>query len=80
MSELNSMEVDTTETIQDIAIKLVTEQLRNESRLATTPTERTLFVLGSKGVVSEVCTVCTLYMMDIFTTFSMLLSGQIDIN
>uniref|UniRef100_A0A182R7R5 Cytoplasmic dynein 2 light intermediate chain 1 n=1 Tax=Anopheles funestus TaxID=62324 RepID=A0A182R7R5_ANOFN len=50
MSELNSMEVDTTETIQDIAVKLVTEQLKNESRLATSPTERTVFVLGSKGV------------------------------
>ncbi|XP_052898049.1 cytoplasmic dynein 2 light intermediate chain 1 [Anopheles moucheti] len=50
MSELNSMEVDTTETIQDIAVKLVTEQLKNESRLATAPTERTVFVLGSKGV------------------------------
>ncbi|XP_052870775.1 cytoplasmic dynein 2 light intermediate chain 1-like [Anopheles cruzii] len=50
MSELNSMEVDTTETIQDIAIKLVTEQLKNETSLAVGPTERTIFVLGSKGV------------------------------
>ncbi|XP_050082588.1 cytoplasmic dynein 2 light intermediate chain 1 [Anopheles aquasalis] len=50
MSELNSIEVDTTETIQDIAIKLVTEQLKNETRLATAPSERTIFVLGSKGV------------------------------
>ncbi|XP_053676475.1 cytoplasmic dynein 2 light intermediate chain 1 [Anopheles nili] len=50
MSELNSMEVDTTETIQDIAIKLVTEQQKNDSRMADTPSERTLFVLGSKGV------------------------------
>ncbi|XP_058814743.1 cytoplasmic dynein 2 light intermediate chain 1 [Topomyia yanbarensis] len=49
MSELNSMEIDISETIQDIAIKLVSEQMKNESRLTAGPSERTIFVLGSKG-------------------------------
>ncbi|XP_058454771.1 cytoplasmic dynein 2 light intermediate chain 1 [Malaya genurostris] len=49
MSELNSMEVDASETIQDIAIKLVAEQMKNESRLTMGPNERTILVLGSKG-------------------------------
>lgn len=56
MSELNSissMEPDTTETIQDIAMKLVTEHMKQESSLTGGPTERTIFVLGSKGAVSS---------------------------
>ncbi|XP_001846252.2 cytoplasmic dynein 2 light intermediate chain 1 [Culex quinquefasciatus] len=49
MSELNSIELDSSETIQDIALKLVTEQLKNDSHLKIGPSERTIFVLGSKG-------------------------------
>ncbi|XP_053696554.1 cytoplasmic dynein 2 light intermediate chain 1 [Sabethes cyaneus] len=49
MSELNSMEIDMSETIQDIAMKLVAEQKKNETSLTTGPSERTIFVLGSKG-------------------------------
>lgn len=52
MSELNSIELDSSETIQDIALKLVTEQLKNDSHLKIGPSERTIFVLGSKGAVS----------------------------
>ncbi|XP_055546339.1 cytoplasmic dynein 2 light intermediate chain 1 [Wyeomyia smithii] len=48
MSELNSMEVDLSETIQDIAMKLVAEQMKNETSLTIGPSERTIFVLGSK--------------------------------
>ena len=51
MSEYNSIEPDLSETIQDIAIKLVIEQKKNEKSL-NGPTEKTIFVLGSKGVVS----------------------------
>jgi hypothetical protein len=43
---------DTNETIQEIAYKLMLEQNKNEVILSG-PTERTTFVLGSKGVVSE---------------------------
>lgn len=53
MSELNSIELDSSETIQDIALKLVTEQLKNDSHLKVGPSERTIFVLGSKGAVSD---------------------------
>jgi dynein light intermediate chain 2, cytosolic len=41
------------DTIQDIAIKLVKEQTHNEEANANGPKERTIFVLGSKGVVSQ---------------------------
>lgn len=41
------------ETIQEIAIKLVEQQqFRTLSDLSDGPKERTIFVLGSKGVVS----------------------------
>jgi hypothetical protein len=43
---------DTIETIQEIAYKLMLEQNKNEVILGG-PTERTTFVLGSKGVVSK---------------------------
>ncbi|XP_065081825.1 cytoplasmic dynein 2 light intermediate chain 1 [Ochlerotatus camptorhynchus] len=49
LNSINSMEPDTNETIQDIAMKLVTEQMKNESNLTGGPSERTIFVLGSKG-------------------------------
>lgn len=39
------------ETIQEIAYKLMLEQNKNE-KILNGPTERTVFVLGSKGVVS----------------------------
>lgn len=42
---------DTSETIQEIAYKLMLEQNKNE-KILNGPTERTIFVLGSKGVVS----------------------------
>lgn len=45
---------DSTETIQEIAYKLMLEQNKNEVILGG-PTERTIFVLGSKGVVIEKC-------------------------
>jgi dynein light intermediate chain 2, cytosolic len=44
--------VDQEETIQDIAIKLVKEQTKNDETSGNGPKERTIFVLGSKGVVS----------------------------
>lgn len=37
--------------LQEIAIKLVTEQKKSENTL-NGPKERTIFILGSKGVVS----------------------------
>ncbi|XP_055593086.1 cytoplasmic dynein 2 light intermediate chain 1 [Uranotaenia lowii] len=50
MSELSSMEVtEPSETIQDIALKLVTEQMKQDASLSVEPNERTIFVLGSKG-------------------------------
>ncbi|XP_029712477.1 cytoplasmic dynein 2 light intermediate chain 1-like [Aedes albopictus] len=49
LNSINSMEPDTNETIQDIAMKLVTEQMKQESSLTGGPSERTIFVLGSKG-------------------------------
>lgn len=39
------------ETIQEIAYKLMLEQNKND-KILNGPTERTIFVLGSKGVVS----------------------------
>lgn len=42
---------DSSETIQEIAYKLMLEQNKNE-KILNGPTERTIFVLGSKGVVS----------------------------
>lgn len=39
------------ETIQEIAYKLMLEQNKND-KILNGPTERTTFVLGSKGVVS----------------------------
>lgn len=42
---------DSTETIQEIAYKLMLEQNKND-KILNGPTERTTFVLGSKGVVS----------------------------
>lgn len=39
------------ETIQEIAYKLMLEQNKND-KILNGPTERTVFVLGSKGVVS----------------------------
>lgn len=41
---------DSSETIQEIAFKLMLEQNKNDKILNGT-TERTIFVLGSKGVV-----------------------------
>ncbi|CRK93597.1 CLUMA_CG007130, isoform A [Clunio marinus] len=41
--------VDSSETIQEIAYKLMLEQNKNE-KILNGPTERTTFVLGSKGV------------------------------
>lgn len=41
------------ESIHDIAIKIVNEQLKNSSN-ENTPKETTLFILGSKGVVSYI--------------------------
>ena len=43
---------DSFETIQEIAHKLMMEQNKNEVILSG-PMERTTFVMGSKGVVSE---------------------------
>lgn len=43
---------ESVETIQEIAYKLMLEQKKNEFFLSG-PLERTTFVLGSKGVVSE---------------------------
>lgn len=43
---------NTGETIQEIAYKLMLEQNKNE-KILNGPTERTTFVLGSKGVVSR---------------------------
>lgn len=43
---------DTGETIQEIAYKLMLEQNKND-KILNGPTERTTFVLGSKGVVSR---------------------------
>lgn len=40
------------ETIQELAHKLMLEQNANE-KILNGPTERTVFVLGSKGVVSS---------------------------
>lgn len=39
------------DTIQEIAYKLMLEQNKNE-KILNGPVERTIFVLGSKGVVS----------------------------
>lgn len=39
------------ETIQNIAIKIAEEQLKNSS--INGPIERTIFILGSNGVVSS---------------------------
>lgn len=44
---------ETGETIQEIAHKLMLEQNKNE-KILNGPTERTTFVLGSKGVVSTI--------------------------
>ena len=41
------------DTIQEIAYKLMLEQNKNE-KILNGPVERTIFVLGSKGVVSDV--------------------------
>lgn len=41
------------ESIQEIAYKLMVEQTKNE-HIHNGPTERTIFILGSKGVVSTV--------------------------
>lgn len=46
---------DSSETIQEIAYKLMLEQNKNE-KILNGPTERTVFVLGSKGVVSRFST------------------------
>lgn len=43
---------DSGETIQEIAYKLMLEQNKND-KILNGPTERTTFVLGSKGVVSR---------------------------
>lgn len=43
---------ESVETIQEIAYKLMLEQNKND-KILNGPTERTTFVLGSKGVVSE---------------------------
>lgn len=43
---------ESSETIQEIAFKLMLEQNKNDKILNGT-TERTIFVLGSKGVVFE---------------------------
>jgi hypothetical protein len=46
------------ETIQEIAYKLMLEQNKND-KILNGPTERTIFVLGSKGVVSfSVFSIC----------------------
>lgn len=42
---------ESSETIQEIAHKLMMEQNKND-KILNGPTERTVFVLGSKGVVS----------------------------
>lgn len=42
---------ESVETIQEIAYKLMLEQNKND-KILNGPTERTTFVLGSKGVVS----------------------------
>lgn len=42
---------ESSETIQEIAYKLMLEQNKND-KILNGPTERTVFVLGSKGVVS----------------------------
>lgn len=44
---------ESTETIQEIAYKLMLEQNKND-KILNGPTERTTFVLGSKGVVSSI--------------------------
>lgn len=39
-------------TLQDIAYKIVEDQMKNNSHNDSGSRERTIFVLGSKGVVS----------------------------
>lgn len=48
---------ESVETIQEIAYKLMLEQNKND-KILNGPTERTTFVLGSKGVVSGTTLVC----------------------
>lgn len=39
-------------TLQDIAYKIVEDQIKNNTHIDNGSRERTIFVLGSKGVVS----------------------------